>query len=136
MNNEKLARLIRTQTDDDLLDGIDKVQLAYFIRGLDDDALVILFSDELEPAKPEPKRAAKPKAGAVAPQTLDAVFDSVTKGFDTRGAIRGNTGLGTATISRALDELIKRGAVTQTGVRNAVFSPAPASNGAAEATAL
>lgn len=137
--DEYIELILGTKTDEQLVDMCSDAFKAKLIRG----ACVADLVQELTGKKPvaaKPKKARQPNAAkatltpTVSPKTLDVVRDAVSDGCRTRNEIKLKTQLSLGSISKALDQGVAEGWITQTGKRDAKFTIV-ATNGAAEAMA-
>jgi DNA-binding transcriptional ArsR family regulator len=126
MNNEKIATILRNQSDEQLIASCDTAMLAALIRLEDDGALLRLVEGVTSRPKPvAPKRRAatrKPKAAPVKVSDDEAI-GKVWANLDdcrvpcTAGHIIRDTSLDGPTVSRALKRLEKAGKVISAGTR-------------------
>jgi DNA-binding transcriptional ArsR family regulator len=125
MNNEKIATILRNQSDEQLIASCDFRSLAALIRLEDDGALLRLVEGVTSRPKPVATKrpaARKPKAAPVKVSDDEAIA-KVWANLDdcrvpcTAGRIIRDTSLDGPTVSRALKRLEKAGKVISAGER-------------------
>jgi DNA-binding transcriptional ArsR family regulator len=142
MNNEKIATILRNQSDEQLIASCDFRSLAALIRLEDDGALLRLV--EGVTSRPRAVVEKKPAKAKAAPVSDDVAITKVWAALEghnasTATAIAKRAGLDGPTVSKALKRLEKAGRVTSAGERRGktylAMRVAAATNGAAYAGA-